>query len=70
VSVTRGFTFTHASRLDPDWVPGLGQKYVDAPKQRMEVTRATSTTVYFRPEGSRAVSSYLPRAEFEARYMR
>lgn len=67
--LARGFRFVHATRLDPDWRPGPGQRYVDGPKQRMEVSRVTSTVVYFRPEGSRAVPTVLGRAEFEERYL-
>lgn len=69
-ALARGFRFTHATRLDPDWRPGPGERYVDGPKERMEVSRVTSAAVYFRPEGSRAVSAWLSREEFEERYAR
>ena len=40
--------FTHLRWLDVDWKPGPGQKYADAPKARMQVTRMTKYAVYYR----------------------
>lgn len=49
--------FTHLRVLDPDWKPEPGQKYADAPKAQMRVTRMTNTTVYYRyADGSYAGS--------------
>jgi hypothetical protein len=68
-AVKRGFTFTHASRLDPSWRPGPGQRYVDGPKARMRVTRATRTTIYFVHDGGEpGVPWWMDRVAFEARY--
>lgn len=43
----RGMTFTHHSFLDTDWQPGPGQRYVDAPKRRMVITRVDRRTVWY-----------------------
>ena len=43
-----GLVFTHARYLDPDWTPGPGQRYGDAPHARMTVTRVTDFAVYYR----------------------
>lgn len=64
-----GFGFTHESRLDPDWVPGPGQKYADAPKLRMRVTRVTAGGVYFKAATGTDRSVFLNRPTFEARYL-
>lgn len=46
--VKRGTEFTHPSMLDPDWMPGPGQRYADAPKARCVVTTVRRGTVWFR----------------------
>jgi hypothetical protein len=40
-------TFLHLHTLDPDWQPGPGQKWRDAPKARMRVTKMTRLAVYY-----------------------
>jgi hypothetical protein len=65
-------TFTHLSYLDPDWQPESGQKYADAPKARMRVTRTTRTTVWFAyadaPTAPGQAGFTLQRSQFEADY--
>jgi hypothetical protein len=39
--------FTHRQALDPDWEPRDGQKWKDAPKARMRVTKMTTYAVYY-----------------------
>jgi hypothetical protein len=69
-AVKRGFTFTHATRLDPDWRPGPGQRYADGPKARMRVTRATTTGVWFVYDAPKpGVPCVMDRAGFEATYV-
>lgn len=65
--VRPGYEFTHQTVLDPSWQPGPGQRYADAPKARMVVTRATRTTVWFGFTAHRGVQR-LDRQVFEARY--
>lgn len=46
-TIAPGMTFTHWAFLDPDWRPAPGQKYRDAPKATMRITRVTATLVYY-----------------------
>ena len=72
VELRRGVTFVHPTMLDTSWKPGPGQRYVDGPRQRMVVTRATSTTVWFGPmpaDGSTPKAAFREdRARFVERY--
>lgn len=43
----QGDVFRSKHLLEPTWKPGEGQKYKDAPKALMVVTRVTSTSVYY-----------------------
>ena len=43
----RGQRFTHDSFADPNWKPTDGQRWADAPKAVMEITRVTSETVWY-----------------------
>lgn len=64
-------TFTHLRILDPAWRPGPGQRYADAPKARMRVTRMTATTVYYTyadaKPGARSAWK-MPRATWDTHY--
>lgn len=42
-----GDEFVHASVLDPDYVPGPGEKHSAAPKARMKITAVRAGSVYF-----------------------
>jgi hypothetical protein len=42
-----GDRFRAAHILDPGWKPGPDQKYADAPKAVMAVTRVTAHTVWY-----------------------
>jgi hypothetical protein len=65
--MTSPIVFTHLRMLDPDWTPSTGQKYADAPKARMQVTRMTATTVYYRyADGGGRFS--MPRATWDRDY--
>lgn len=55
-----GMLYEHATRLDPGWKPGPGQKYADAPREVMRVTR---DAVYTRP-ASGGNSTWLTRARW------
>jgi hypothetical protein len=68
--VRPGYTFTHDQIIDEDWDPNGGEKYEHAPKARMVVTWATSTTVRYRPvrRHGRAASCSMDRGEFESRF--
>lgn len=67
--LARGFTFTHERMLDTTWRPGPGQKYADAPKVTMVVSRVTRDLVYFKPAGyPKTAPLALNRGVFEARY--
>jgi hypothetical protein len=61
-------TFTHLYTLDPDWIPAKGERWADAPKAQMRVTRATQTWVYFTYANGGGVSLKLPRATFDYHY--
>lgn len=68
-TVKRGFTFTHDSIIDPTWKPAPGQRYADAPKARMIVTRATTETVWYGYAEAPHVTGWrMPRDRFEARF--
>ena len=49
-TVRPGMRFTHARQLRTDWEPAPGQRYADAPKQVMRVTRVATSTVWYRPD--------------------
>jgi hypothetical protein len=49
-TIKAGDRFEHARQLDPDWRPGPGQRYADAPMRGMRVTRVTFDTIYYRPD--------------------
>lgn len=77
-TVKRGFEFTHDKWMDPDWKPNIaaGERYVDAPKARCIVTRATARTVYYAlvpTEGAPPLRLngqwWMDRATFEARFV-
>jgi hypothetical protein len=61
-------TFVHQHYLDPDWQPGPGERYRDAPRALMEVSRATSTHVWYRYAGGTSSGWVMPRETFEAEY--
>jgi len=43
----RGDLFYHARLLDPDWKPGQGQRYADAPAALCRVTAVRRGRVYY-----------------------
>lgn len=45
--VRAGFRFVHPSILDPNWTPGPGQKYADAPRATMRITRRSGQSIWF-----------------------
>lgn len=47
MTVKVGLTFRHDYFLDPDWVPGSGQRYADAPKAAMIVTHVAGGRVWY-----------------------
>ena len=51
-TVQRGMRFEHARQLRTDWSPGPGQRYADAPKVTMEITRVATGTAWYRPVGT------------------
>lgn len=60
--------FTHLRILDPDWKPGPGQKYADAPKAQMKVTRMTMTTVYYRYASDGSYAGAMKRETWDRDY--
>lgn len=62
--VKRGDQFTHDRKLDLDWKPGPGEKYKDAPKARMRVTRVTNNTIWFTYASSEGTGWFLGRKVF------
>lgn len=40
-------TFHHGHTLDPNWQPGPGEKWRNAPKAKMRVTKMTRLAVYY-----------------------
>lgn len=52
VAVRKGMRFEHARQFDTTWTPGPGQRYADAPKAIMEITRVATGTAWYRPVGS------------------
>jgi hypothetical protein len=54
-----GKLFQHQSILDPDWKPAPGQKYADAPKAIMIVTRVFHGSVYFKYASQRDSAPFL-----------
>jgi len=59
-----GDEFTHDHKLDLSWKPGPGQKYADAPKARMQVTRVTNNTIWFTYAGQTGPGWCLQRSTF------
>ena len=47
-----GTTFDHQHLIDPNWRPGPGETYVDAPRARCEVSAVRKGAVYFRYVGT------------------
>lgn len=45
--VRPGLVFRHKRMLDPDWKPGSGQRYADAPHAVCRVTAVRRGTVYY-----------------------
>jgi hypothetical protein len=73
--IKRGFVFTHQHLLDPYWKPvvEMSEKYADAPKATMIVTRATKRTVWYGYKPITPITATRPvyrmdRAQFEATY--
>ena len=60
-----GDEFTHDRKLDLSWKPGPGQRYKDAPRARMRVTRVTQHTIWFTYATSDKTGWYLSRKVFE-----
>ena len=46
--MTPGTIFRHARLLDPDWTPGPGERYADAPHAVCRVTATRGGRVYYR----------------------
>lgn len=69
-----GDEFTHSSILDPDWRPDIqaGERYKDAPKARMRVTRVANHRVWFgyaRDKDTNAPGGFMSgRSFFERAY--
>lgn len=68
MTAKRGDRFTHLSILDPDWEPAPGEKYADAPKATMVVTRTTKESVWFSYADEPGVPRHMDRKTFEERY--
>lgn len=71
MDVRKGETFVHDRLLDTDWKPGPGEKYADAPKALMVITRTTSDQVWYGyfPAHPRSTPRYvMARPEFTARF--
>jgi hypothetical protein len=66
--IAAGYTFRHRHFLDPAWKPSAGERYRDAPKAMMIVTRVTATTVYFTYVGSTRGAWKLARQSFNDQY--
>lgn len=65
-----GYVFVHKTRLDTTWKPDpcKGEKYTDAPKEVMRVTRVTTQTVWFGPIGASKADTRMDRQQFEREY--
>lgn len=62
-------TFTHRHFLDPGWIPGPGQKWRDAPKATMRVTKMTPYAVYYTyADSKRGGSLKMARQTWDAEY--
>lgn len=69
--VAPGFEFKHHYLTDPDWVPGPGQTYRDAPRMDMVVVRVTKQYVHYVPVGvkpTRTNRMLTVRKGFELQY--
>ena len=69
-----GARFTHASFLEPGWVPSKGQKFADGPKAEMVITATTSTLIYYRyanvqPDATNEGAWVMDRPIFVDRYL-
>lgn len=64
----RGQRFTHKHFIDPGWEPGPGEKYRDAPKAEMVVTRVTLGGVYYGYAQTGKGGWYMDRPTFEQTY--
>lgn len=59
----RGVVFRHPSILDPDFKPGPGQRYSDAPKALCRVTRTVGNEVYYGIGADARRASYVVSGE-------
>lgn len=69
MSAYRGQRFTHKHFIDPDWKPGPGEKYRDAPKAEMVVTGVSLGGVWYgyaEPPGR--AGWHMNRPQFEQEY--
>jgi hypothetical protein len=58
-----GQRFRHARQLDVTWQPGPGQRYADAPKATMVVTRVAAGRVWYGLDEPRPRGSWVERSE-------
>lgn len=63
-----GREFTHAQIVAEGWRPTESQKYSDAPRARMVITRATDRRIYFTYAGGTKGHWWLSRDAFMAQY--
>lgn len=55
-----GRRFRHKRQLDPAWRPGPGQRYADAPKRELVVSRITRSRVWYKaPETPETVAGWV-----------
>jgi len=66
--IRKGFTFTHASLLDPDWEPKGDQTYLDCPKAKCIVTYTTRGTIFFGYVGTPISAFRASRGAFAMTY--
>ena len=57
-----GARFIHARLLDPEWKPGPGQRYADAPHARCRVTAIRHGSVYYAIADAPRAHAYFPLA--------
>ena len=58
-----GARFVHARLLDPDWRPGPGERYADAPHAVCRVTAVRAGRVYYAIGDGRRAHAYFPLAD-------
>jgi hypothetical protein len=66
--VTKGDTFTHKTKIHPDYRPAPGQTWRGGPKAECVVTAVRNGAVYYAYAGETRGMAYMTIERYEAQY--